>query len=218
MLTVMAAPHGTKARAGNGLLQFVSSFREQLRLGRGAGAAVRWSREMLAPGVAVIIDTETTDLHGPICDIAAIDAHTGEILLDTLVNPGEPIQPAAAAVHGITDADVASAPRWPTVLPQLLEVTRGRQLVAYNSDYDLGVIREDSRRYGVDPGHVGDPANWACLMTRRSDWLRRSRWFPLLGEHRALGDCYAALELLRSLSQPPRATRRALIEPGAIPG
>ncbi|MGW5081417.1 3'-5' exonuclease [Micromonospora echinospora] len=46
-----------------------------------------------------------------VIEIAVIDAHTGAALLDTLVNPGMPIQPGAQAIHGITGDDVADAPR-----------------------------------------------------------------------------------------------------------
>ena len=66
---------------------------------------------MLRPGRAVILDVETTDLHGRVCELAVIDTN-GATLFDTLVNPGCPISPAATAVHGIIDADVTSAPTW----------------------------------------------------------------------------------------------------------
>src|SRR5699024_3788327 len=82
-------------------------------------AAARRTRE---PGAAVVLDTETTGL-GPeaaVIEVAALDAATGEVLLDTLVNPdGDQVEPAAAAVHGITEAELARAPTWPQVWPRL---------------------------------------------------------------------------------------------------
>ena len=47
---------------------------------------------------------------GAIVEIAVIDACSGTTLLDTLVNPGVPIQPGAQAIHGITDADAPKSP------------------------------------------------------------------------------------------------------------
>lgn len=45
----------------------------------------------------VVIDTETTDLQGQICELSIIDAH-GKTLLDTLVRPCCPISAGAGAV------------------------------------------------------------------------------------------------------------------------
>jgi len=168
-----------------------------------AGAAIRWARDVLEPGAACLLDTETVDLQAAVCEIAVIDAANGEKLLNTLVNPGMSISQEAFRIHGISDADVANAPTWPDVLPELLRITKSRKIVAYNADYDLRVIRSNCHRYDLDPGHLGDHRNWDCVMSRRSDWLRTSRWKPLGGGHRALADCFSALDVLRGLTSPP---------------
>jgi len=166
-----------------------------------AGAAMRWARAMREPGRAVIVDTETTDLDGYVVEIAAVDAATGDTLLNTLVHPGAPIQPGAYWVHGISDAD---APPWSQVLPQLLAATAGRTVLAYNASFDAGVIARHTRRDGLDLGHLGDDGRWSCLMGRRSDWELCRRWLRLGGGHRALGDCQTAYELLCAMTAPPR--------------
>ncbi|GAA2798669.1 3'-5' exonuclease [Saccharopolyspora taberi] len=181
----------------------VRRYRDDLVLDTDQGAAVRWARAMLEPGVAVVLDTETCDLFGAICEIAVVDAHTGETLLDTLVRPGTPISPEAQWIHGITDDEVADAPTWPEVLPRLLEATAGRVVLAYNSDYDSQVIRSDCRRYDLDPAHLGRGDSWGCIMNTRSDWLGIRRWVALGGGHRARGDCLSALDVLRNLTTPP---------------
>lgn len=63
-------------------------------------AATEWARAALTDPRAVILDTETTDLHGFICDIAIIRASDGEVVLNTLVNPCVPIEPGARVIHG----------------------------------------------------------------------------------------------------------------------
>ena len=70
-----------------------------------------WAAAALTDPNLVILDTETTGLYDParIVDIAVTTA-AGDVLLDTLVDPGVPIPPEATAVHGITDADVAGKP------------------------------------------------------------------------------------------------------------
>ena len=170
-----------------------------------AGAALRWARAMRAPGTAVILATETTDLDGVLVEVAVIDAATGDTLLDTLVRPDTPISDGARWVHGLADADVAHAPPLAEVLPRLLAVTTNRTVIAYNADFDSARITAHARRDGLDPAHLADPDTWACLMRRRSDWALRWRRLPLGGGHRALGDCRTAHDLLRAMTGPHRA-------------
>ena len=114
-------------------------------------------------------------------------------------------------MHGLCDYDVAAAPRWAQVLPQLLAVTRDRTVLAYNAAFDSGVIARHTARDGLDLGYIGDDGRWACLMGRRSAWALRYRWLPLGGGHRARGDCQTAYELLCAMTVPwrqPKAPAR----------
>lgn len=169
-------------------------------------AVAVWAQAMLEPGVAVVIDTETTDLPGAICEIAVVDAATGETLLDTLVDPRTPIVPTAQRIHGLSDADVVGSPAWPDVLPQLLAITAGRHVLAYNVDFDSGVVRADSERYGLDLGDLARDERWGCIMRRRAETLPASAGLALGAGHRALGDSLAALDVLRSLSAAAMST------------
>ncbi len=190
---------------------YLRQHRESIAVATEAGAALRWARAMREPGAAVILDTETTDLVGYVVEIAVLDAATGEVLLDTLVNPGCPVQPGARWVHGISDEELVDAPPLAQVMPRLLEVTQGRTVLAYNAEFDQGTLARHARRDGLDPRHLADEHRWSCLMNRRSDWLMRHRWLPLGGGHRARGDCEVAAELLAAMTAPafqPKALRR----------
>jgi hypothetical protein len=160
--------------------------------------AISQARTLLLPDRAVILDVETTDLHGRVVELAVIDT-TGRVLINTLVDPGCPIHPAAVAVHGITDGDVRGAPTWDVVLPQLVDITVGRRIVAYNAAYDKAVVSD-----GADP-HLRAWANrldrgqWWCAMRARAH-AERGGWRRLEGGHRALGDVQATLEVLRAIA------------------
>ncbi|RSN60685.1 hypothetical protein DMH01_15495 [Amycolatopsis sp. WAC 04182] len=153
---------------------------------------------------AVILDTETTDLHGAICEIAVIDACTGKTLLDTLVNPGVPIQPGAFAVHGITDSEVTAPgiPDWATVYKRLLRVTKDRIVLAYNADDDRGVVTADCHRHGIRRTRLADLGHWADVMVPRSDHAHSRRWLRNGGGHRALGDLEQTRQHLLRLTAP----------------
>ncbi|NAZ86465.1 3'-5' exonuclease [Kineococcus sp. T90] len=165
---------------------------------------------------AVLLDTETTDLHGALVELAVLDAATGKVLLNTLVNPHSPIAAAAQVVHGISDADVAGAPDLAEVWPQLLTALAGRQVLAWNATYDAQVLTQaatdaglpwpselstDAPRGHLDPV-TGLPPAWRCLMRTDAAFRMSQRWHALRGTHRAIGDCRAALQRLRVLAAP----------------
>lgn len=180
------------------------AFQHDLVLHSAAGAAIRFARTMLEPGRAVILDTETTDLHGAICEIAVIDACTGKTLLDTLVNPGVPIEPGAFEIHGITDSEVTAAgvPDWPTVYKRLLRVTKDRIVLAYNADYDRGVVTADCERAGIHRTRLAQVSHWADVMIPRSDHAHAYRWLANGGGHRALGDVQQTRQHLLRMTAP----------------
>jgi hypothetical protein len=178
-------------------------YAETVQLLGEVGRVVHWARQMLQPGAAVLVDTETHDLWGSVMEVAVVDCATGETLLDTLVNPEVPVTDGAFAVHEISDEMVADAPTFDQVLPDLLRVTVGRTVLAYNEEYDREVVKGDCRRLELAPGHLGRAATWDCVMEARSTWEGVREWLPLAGGHRALGDALAALDVLRQLAAAP---------------
>lgn len=161
-----------------------------------------WAQSMLAPDAAVVLDVETTGLEGSIVEIAVIDAATGAILLDTLVDPGPhtPIEAGAQALHGITTTDLIGAPTWADMLPSLHRVTAGRTILAYNAVFDRGRILHDCAGAGLDPGPLADEHRWQCVMVRRCQALGTDIRVPLDGGHRARGDVKATRDLLHLLA------------------
>ncbi|MEY9961542.1 3'-5' exonuclease [Streptacidiphilus sp. MAP5-52] len=195
-----------------------AAFTKKVTLLSEATEVVHDALRFLAPGGGVVIDTETTDLFGAVVEVAVVDCASGEVLLDTLVNPGDvAITPEAQEIHGITMEMVTAegVPSFDQVLPRLLEVTAGRTVLAYNESYDRTVIREDCRRYGLQAGRLRERSTWWCLMAARSEWEGHDRSLALGGGHRAAGDALAALALLHQLAEPPAWLRSRLVGPQA---
>lgn len=185
-------------------------------------AATRFARAVLEPGRAVIVDTETVSMGGPVCEIAVIRADTGQVLLNTLVNPRAPIVPAAQAVHGISDDEVSrpGIPTWANIYAMFEQVTHDRVILAYNCDYDRKVIASDCGRYNIPSTHVSTHRlRWADVMAPRSDYAQSRRWLKNDGGHRALGDIVqtrnhllemARGEALRGIDPPAGMSRDQL--------
>lgn len=176
-----------------------------------------WARGCLDDDQVVILDTETTGLHDDarIVEITVITGR-GDVLLDTLVNPGEPIG-EATDIHGIADAMVADAPAFSEILPRLTEVLDGRRCLIYNAPYDKGRLRHELTLHHRAAGHPAPEqaaADWMGahafedVMIPYSDWVGdwndywgNYSWQPLNGGHRALGDCRAVVERLREMAE-----------------
>jgi DNA polymerase-3 subunit epsilon len=171
--------------------------------------AVAWAREVLADPGVIILDTETTGLNAgaEIVEIAVVDV-AGHTLLDTLVRPSCPIPPEVTAIHSIADADVAGASAWPEIHGRVSELLRAAsQIVIYNADFDRAMLRQTRERYGLPKFGVATD-RFVCAMEwyaaycgQWSDYYRSYKRQPLRGgDHRALGDCLATLDVIRAMA------------------
>jgi CBS domain-containing protein len=162
---------------------------------------------------AAVIDTETTGLDARtarVVEIGAIHVTAGRIITDTLfcrrVNPGEPIPPVAAAVHGIDDAAVAGAPGFREVWTQLADHLGGRVVIGHSVGFDLAVLRRECERAGIAfrPPRVLDTRLLAEIAAPRladygledlGAWLK----VALTGRHSAGGDAVIAARIFLAL-------------------
>lgn len=151
---------------------------EEHRRAARAGAAA-WAAALLRRPDVVFLDTETTGLDGTaeIIEIAVIDV-AGGTLLDTLVRPDGTIPPDAARIHGIRDAMVASAPRWPEVYGHLLPLLAGRTVVVYNAEFDWRLVGQMNRRFGL----TLPDSDWQCAMRQYAHYA--AQWHDRYGGYR----------------------------------
>lgn len=176
----------------------------------------QWAANVLEDPNAVVLDVECTDLHGRIIEIAVV-AVTGEVLLDTLIDPdGEPIAPAAAEVHGITE-DVLSAqvlPRFGDLIDELRDLLSGKRIVGWNVSYDRNCLTAEANRLLPHYSTAGQiawvQAQWEDAMLHHAAWVgewddQRGDWrrHPLHGGHRALADCVAVIQQLQEMAVNP---------------
>ncbi len=190
-------------------------------------AISRQARAWLAAN-ALILDTETTGLgdDAEVVELAVIDC-AGAVLLDTLVRPSGPVPAEAAAIHGITDAMLAEAPTWSELHARFCDLVEGRQVVIYNHEFDVRVINQTARRYGLQApqgfDQVLDRGPIHCAMQAyarfRGEWSEekgRYRWQKLstaaqqqgvtvTNAHRALGDCLMTLGVVRAMASAGNA-------------
>lgn len=154
------------------------------------------------PEVLVYLDFETTGLNpfggDRVCEVGLVRTRRGQVEAEfsSLVNPGRPISPGAAAVNGLTDRMVAGAPRFTDLLPELLGLLAGATVVAHNAAFDLNFLAAELRRAGIR--YPGNPALDTLRLARRYYRFRSNSLQAVAGElgigfdrpHRALRDAY----------------------------
>lgn len=98
----------------------------------------------------VVLDTETTGLsvnHGHrIIEIGCLELVNRRVTgrqFHKFLNPDRDIDEGAERVHGISRADLETAPRFHEVVDEFLEFVAGSELVIHNADFDVGFIEHE---------------------------------------------------------------------------
>lgn len=183
------------------------------------------------PGVAVVVDTETTGTDsradhiielalvrfeycmasGAVCRVAGVYSE--------LEDPGEPIPPESTAIHGITDAMVKGRRIDDTQVARLLD--GAAVVIAHNAAFDRPFLE---RRLPVFA-----QKHWACSHAQvpwaeegfsgsKLEYLGVSSGFFFEG-HRSEIDCRALLEVLRRpLPKCGRTALSVMLERARQPG
>lgn len=173
----------------------------------------------------VILDTETTGLSPAyghrVVEIGAVRLEGWHEVgrLSQLVNPGRPIDPGASRVNGIYDSDVADAPPFVDVAPQLVDLAEGALLVAHNARFDAAFLEVElavasRQRPGFD-GALTNP--WLCTLqlARNCFYFGSNSLGAIAGRmgvrtgraHRALNDAFTTVEILKRMAHELRARR-----------
>jgi DNA polymerase-3 subunit epsilon len=192
-------------------------------------------RGPLPAGRQIVFDLETTGLRPTRGDaivaigaVALVDGRPAGRFV-TLANPGRRIPVPASRHHGITDADVAGAPRAAEAVARFLEFCGGDAalLVAHNAAFDRTALHMAELRDGAPP--VRAPVLCSLLASR---WLdpeladhsldaacgRHGLGPAGARRHDALSDAEAAAALwsrlldraaLRGIASPAELARRA---------
>jgi DNA polymerase-3 subunit epsilon len=191
-------------------------------LRRQRSEAIAIAKDLLNEDI-VILDTETTGLNdAQIVELAIIDGE-GKTLLNTRLKPQDPEKVhevvngmCAFDIHGIAANDLLHCPTFADIWPKLESTIENRTIVVYNYGYDIPIIRDEMMRYGIITDWHDERAdfNGICAMKlyaryvgQWSDYHHSFRWQRLEGgDHSALGDCIATLDILKRMATTEEKT------------
>ena len=114
-----------------------------------------WGRPAAEPGAGwAVVDVETSGFRpgqARIVSVAALavgDDGNVERSVYSLLNPG--VDPGPTHVHGLTAEMLAGQPCFADVAPDLVEVLRGRTLVAHNVGFDYSFLAAEAELADVE--------------------------------------------------------------------
>lgn len=179
------------------------------------------SSSSVGPPVFTVFDVETTGLSprsDRIVELALVRADASGQIVDSWSSRFNPNRPVGAThIHGITDADVASAPRFHEQASVIVAALRGTTLVAHNASFDVAFLQRELGMAGWDlpslPTYCTLKASTHYipqLGRRRLAECCEAAGVQLHHAHSALGDATATAHLLhRYLTADHSARQRS---------
>jgi DNA polymerase-3 subunit epsilon len=166
----------------------------------------------------IFLDTETTGvgLYDLVIEIGIVDLE-GNVLFNSLINPGRPIPQDSSKVHGITDEMVAEAPSLKTAWSEIEDILHNRAIGMYNAEFDYRLMKQSADNAGLPWSIQRDQA--FCVMNMFAawygEWNRRANNFrsqklefagkfcgiDLPNNHHAVDDAKLTAALLKYLAE-----------------
>lgn len=126
-----------------------------------------------------MLDTESTDCNDRLIEIALVRSNS-EVLLDTLVNPGDSVITEAAAAETVHRPDV---PTFAELYNDLVELLTGARAICWNSDFDCGLLAFEA---DLLLPHYSNAAETEWVLARWEDSMAyHAAW---VGDTRITGD------------------------------
>lgn len=160
-----------------------------------------------------VLDFETTGLSPAsgdrVCEVAIVRGRPRggrRKKFSQLIDPEMEMPSLALSIHGITDAELTGQPRFVDRLPRIAKLLEGAVLVAHNAPFDVGFLRAECHRAGVDMPRLGpvvctlDLARHLYGFSKCSlEALARRTGVPQASAHRALADTVTTMAVYRRL-------------------
>lgn len=160
-----------------------------------------------------VFDTETTGLNpsqgDEIIQIGATRVLNGKLLrnesFEQLVDPGRPLSPESAKIHGITEEMVRGQPSIETVLPAFHAFAAETVLIAHNAAFDMRFLQLKEEATGL---HFDQPVLDTLLLSavihpnqesHRLEAIADRLGLTIVGRHTALGDAIVTAEVFLKL-------------------
>lgn len=167
----------------------------------------------------ICLDCETTGLNvgiDRIIEIAVQHFTFSSVLAEfqTLVDPEMPIPAESTKIHNISDDMVQGKPKLAAILPQVLEMIKGKIIVGHGIGYDISMIQAEADRLGI-PCQINKARSIDTVRLGRLFGEAPSNSLQTLAKHffveeetahRAMGDVIVNIKVFKLLVQKFKRT------------
>jgi DNA polymerase-3 subunit alpha (Gram-positive type) len=161
--------------------------------------AVKGESDLSLDDEIVIFDLETTGFNPKfekIIEIGAVKIKDKQVVdtFSTFVNPQKPIPAKITELTSITDGMVKDAPLEKEAIEAFLDFAGNSPLVAHNADFDMGFIREATKRLGTkyEPCYIDTltiaRSLFRDLSNHKLETIVKHLKVEVLNAHRAIDD------------------------------
>ena len=153
-------------------------------------------------------DTETTGLgkKGQVVEVAVVDSREN-VIFHRRIRPTVRISPDAEQVHGISEANLANAPKWDEVHDAFCKAIKGKTVVFYNAPFDKRLLQQTMDAYGLKtPEEISKSE---CAMQVMKQWTGKRVSLVAAAEgldldyagnaHSAVGDAVTTCRVMRAV-------------------
>lgn len=162
-----------------------------------------------------VLDTETTGLKktDQITEIAIVDYHTQEVLLNTLLLPkgidASFSESKAAKVSGLTYGQLLLQPTFQDIFPELVFILKNYTLAGWNVEFDAKMLMRSAAYYRLTLPQFStlDVMKLFQAWTVFSDWHTLEEALAICGigkpgdMHRALSDAWSTTNVLQHMEE-----------------
>lgn len=161
----------------------------------------------------LVLDTETTGLDvgkDRVVSVGGVRMHGLRIypthIFDMLCDPEMPIPPRSTALHGITDAMVAGAPKFADIATRVTTACGDMVVVGHNIGFDMAIIDREMKLAGLEwarPVTLDTLNLYAALRPGATkldlETIAADLGVEVRGRHTALGDALMTAEIFRRI-------------------
>ena len=114
-----------------------------------------------------------------IIEIAFCDSDR-HVIIDTLIYTDRPLTPGALKVHGINPHELIGKPTFINIQPAIVQLLKGRNLYAYNANFDIRMMRQPGHKLRLHKAEVKCLCKqFADFIGQYSPYFKSNRYFSL---------------------------------------
>lgn len=164
----------------------------------------------------IILDTETTGMGklDQVIELGIIDCD-GNVLYESLFNPGVNISSEIMRITGIRNGDLLDAPNFGDEWKSIKKIIQGKIVIGYNTNFDIRMLQQTIDIYDIDceiENVIDEKVDILKTVKKllelesyKQEDVAKALNANKFQAHRAVNDCLTLLEIIKKLNGASRS-------------